>query len=268
MLTLRPDQFELFRRPVRKREAKLLLQQLDQLGVRADLDPKTGDLRARNALGQITRIAFRDDGLPARIIEPSGLTHGVDYDARGRLRALIFPGGRRLEVDRNADGDITALRRPDLCAYEFEYQPGIPFALLRMPDGRELKFLWATNGQLLRVVDRARAETTLALSTQANVRAVTDPLERVTVYLTNDSGEVEGVLSPDGGRETYALDPQTQVLTVTRRDESQVRFTHGPTGKSTRIEWGDDDALEVEYGEDGSMARAVRGEVEVAFERD
>jgi RHS repeat-associated protein len=47
-----------------------------------------------------------------------------------------------------------------------------------------------------------------------------------------------------------------------------MRFGFGPDGRSSRVEWGDDDALEIERAEDGCITRAARGETEVVFERD
>src|SRR5690348_12756069 len=102
MLRVRSDQMEAFRPGIRASIPEHVQESLQRKGLRAEREPVGGDVVATDARGYRTRISFRPDGSPSGLTSPAGSCFGLEQDAEGRLAAIVYPGGERLEMARDA----------------------------------------------------------------------------------------------------------------------------------------------------------------------
>src|SRR5688572_24126952 len=117
MLEIREEQLEAMRAAVRAAFPGSLVGSLQSKGIEATRDAKTGAVVATDRCGHRTRLFFRDDGAPRRLVLPSGQGYELTLDKHGRVVGVEHqpegwkPGKdltARVDIDRDDEGRITA----------------------------------------------------------------------------------------------------------------------------------------------------------------
>jgi RHS repeat-associated protein len=247
MIKLRPSQVDALRRAMTQALPDALLADYRQQGLEASRDPSTGDLLVPDKRGKVSRLSFTSEGLPARLVRPSGASFAYEHDPAGKLTAVENPGGQRIEFSYDGEGKPTEVRRPGLCAYNFSYDGEHQGCRVRHPDGSAQSFQFDRRGNILRTTDRNEHTTEYKRDPKGRLRAIVDPLGRRTSFNLDASGSLRSVRFADGSAEHYGYDPDVNVAVLTRRDGSDVFHL---------------------LTEEGSLAGAIWPESEVAFELD
>lgn len=261
-MRLRPEHLAALRAALRSGTPERVLGSLREQGIAAEIDPATRVISAPDSRGFATRLLFREDGLPAALVEPSGREYRFEHDAEGLLVALVHPGGERLEIGYDADANVSRLSRPHLCRYDFTYGPEGRLTSVRFPDELRTELAYDDAGQLATVTDRAGA-TTRFHRRDGRLEAVEDPLGRRTVYEADEQGALSAVVFPDGSRQTYAYDPEARVAEVTTRDGARVVQELDEAGTLRAVRWEDGSSAEFDFDGDGNLASARSGPHEV-----
>lgn len=259
MLTIRQKQLEAFRPAMRaKRAARLLEASASDAAAQAERDSTTGDILAKDARGNVTRLSFSPDGLPSRVTRPSGAQLQFDHDDKGQLAVVTYPGGERIEVERDALGNVRELKRPGISSHRLEYD-GDRLAAAQYPDGTRTLLSYDETGRLAAVTDRAGATTQFDVAAGGRLRATTDPLGRQTVYRTDEAGGLVAIEFPDGTREGFAYDSEQRVATLMRRDGSEVEQRLDAQGALRAVAWPDGSVSTFDFDGEGNLVTAQNG---------
>lgn len=267
MFKLRREHMEAFRPVTRAQLPHRVLADLQKQGVRAERDPKSGEVVATDARGFATRLAFYPDGLPARLTQPSGAAYQFEHNEQGRLAATTYPTGERLETERDARGNVREIRRPGLLSYNFEHDANDRPLSARYPDGTAVRFAYHPEGPIESLIDRTGAETRYERDADGRLQAIVDPLGRRTVYETESEGRLRAVVFPDGSRQEYAVDHERKAALITTRDGQDILNELDDQDRLRAIIWGDGSRTEFTF-EGDNLARATNPDCDVSFTYD
>lgn len=198
----------------------------------------------------------------------------VERDAQGTLVGLIAPGGRRVRYQRDAAGDLVAVRRGNQHeAYGYdrdgrlvELAEGLA-NIAYGPAGRVIS-LTGDGVQPLRVRYTAGTTTLVRGTKTARVRVLQGGrvvqqtgFDGLTTRVELDARlRVVGVEAADGRAWTTAYDDAGRVSRRTG-PEGATRFTYGSqvSDRPTRIELPDGRAIDFKYDLRGNVVRAESG---------
>lgn len=187
-----------------------------------------GDLVAHtDAEGGVTRFRYTGVHDIVEVIDPLGrLVERREYDADGRLTAIISSGGERTTLTHDLAG-----RRE----------------IVTDADGNTTTFSYDTAGNVLSVEDPFGAITVNTYDGDGNRLTTTDPLGRTTTRTFDADGNALTVLDAAGGSVTRTYDDRGQLLTEedalgrtsTRvyDDRGNVTSTTDPSGAVTEYSY-------------------------------
>jgi RHS repeat-associated protein len=268
MFKLRREQWDALVAAARARVPDELVRDLRAEGAPVERDPATGAAVHSDARGEATRLTFRPDGLPHRLVQPSGAETGFDYDARGRLAAVTYPTGRRVELARDADARVISLTQTGLATYRFGYDAAGRLASVTAPDGASTRITYTAAGRVASLRDRTGATCAYEYVELATLAGVTDPLGRTTRFRADPSGALAAVEFPDGSVQRFAFDAERNAGVVTGRDGGVTTHELSAAGELQRLVWPDGSWVAFESDAAGGLAaiRGVGGAVE--YEHD
>jgi RHS repeat-associated protein len=253
MFKLRHEHLEAFRPLIRARFPLRLEAEFRAQGIPVQREASTGDLLLADQRGYKTRIAFRQDGLPAEVRSPLGVAHRLEYDERGRLSARAWPGGERLEFSRDEDGKLRELRRPGILLYRLDHDQEGRLTRVEYPDKTEthLQYEETVEGnRIVKVFDRCGVPTEYITSPNGHLCSISDPLGRTIRFERTTEDKLRAIHYPDGSVERFAYDSTLRLGMATSRDDRIVLRAFDERGRSTGAFWNDNSSFELKYESD------------------
>jgi len=237
-----------------QKSAQRLECSLREQGFPATRDPAGGDLVVVDKRKLSTRLAFRKDGLPGKLIRPSGTAFGFEYNERRRLSAIVRPGGHRVEYRHDSTGRIAGVAWGGNPPYEIERDSrGLPLTT-RFPDGKSLAFEYDDDARLTRLTDRSGAETRFERGPEG--LEIIDPLGRRVAFKKTAQGALDSIHFPDGTREEFSYDPAAKIAQVRTRDGGVISYHFDDRNLPKRIQWSDGSWTAFRFGKAGELLEA------------
>ncbi len=231
-----------------------------------------GNLKSvTDALGHVTSITSYDRaGRPLTIIDPNGVTTALTYDARGRLTSYTV-GTLRTVYAYDAAGNLIKVTLPDNSTLIYTYDQahrltGIADALGNHitytldAAGNHIKeqafgeagllsqtrsFAYNALNRLKRMIGAEGQTTVYGYDKQANLTAVTDPLNHLANYTYDALNRLAEAIDPKGGTTFYGYDANDHLTSVT-----------DPRDLKTAYAWnGLDDQLQLASPDTGTTNR-------------
>ncbi|MEN3941793.1 RHS repeat-associated core domain-containing protein [Prosthecobacter sp. SYSU 5D2] len=268
MITVKEEQFAVFRPRARQAVPATVQRGLVRSGV--DVRKRDNHLIIRDKCQRESALTFRKDGLPERIERPSGLTCHFDHDSSGRLAAMIYPSGRRLEFGRDKAGEVTSLRQPGFAEYGFRYSKpagagGDPLLqAVTYPDHRQRSFEYDSDGRVTAIIEPSGARYVFQRNERGHLTEMRDPMRRVIQMITDEAGAPQSVGFPDGSSESYHFDPAASIAVRTHRDGHETSYLIKDE-RIAQIGNGPDDSTRFGYDGEGNLTSVERNGQLIAF---
>ncbi|WP_304608632.1 RHS repeat-associated core domain-containing protein [Hyalangium versicolor] len=250
MLQLEPKQMEALRQGTRALFPERIIEELRRQGRSVERDAASGDVVVSEAGGARTRLAFRSDGLPTRLVSPSGDTFCFEHDSGGRLAALIFPWGQRLDLQHDLRGNLLSLRQPAGVEHRFEYDKENRLLAVVYPDGSRTRMDYHSLGLVARVENRLGAVTRYERDASGRLLSRVDSLGRQTRYEADEHGRLAAVTFADGSRQSFTHDARSHTTTTVLRDGKPVVHTRDAGGIRHVLTWTDGTLTQLELEAD------------------
>ncbi|MBI2875537.1 MAG: hypothetical protein HYY20_01500, partial [Candidatus Tectomicrobia bacterium] len=191
-------------------------------------------LRTLNALTGAVRYRFSYDsaGLLAAVTDGDGNVTTIERDADGNPTAIVAPFGQRTTLSLDANGHLASITNPAGEATRFSYTDDGLLLTLTDPKDNVHRFTYDALGRLTRDEDPAggfKALTRSESDTGYTV-AVTTALNRVHTYLVEklSTGSTHRVnTDPSGARTEVILGPDGS-RTITLPDGTTTTLAQGP----------------------------------------
>ena len=238
-MKIRPEHMEGLQTQMQADTPRRIREDLLARSIAVEQDAATGDLRVADGRGFVTRLHFDTRGLPKRVILPSRREYGFEQDAQGRLAALDYPGGQRVEMARDANGFLSRLSRPGLLQYQFRYDAQERLTTVVDPYARMTTLDYSDEGDLASLTDRAGGKVVWERDAAGKLLAVRDALGKRVVYETDDVGRLSAVHFPDGSREEYGFYAEENIVEIVQRSGDAVLTYFSESGLPEEIAWAD-----------------------------
>jgi len=199
----------------------------------------TSTAREVSAIGsrqELTTQTFGEQGQPTSTILPSGRIIKYKGAPSNPLNEIEFPGGERIELGIDQDGNIASLAHHETPAYRFKHDDKQRLTSVTYPDKTTTNYTYGDTS-LENIVDRTGATTTFYTDENEGRHWIEDPLGRRTTLTTGEQGQLEAIEFADGSREEYQRDKRDDALEIRRRDGSLVRCQR--TGGRASLSWPD-----------------------------
>ncbi|WP_437600542.1 RHS repeat-associated core domain-containing protein [Sorangium sp. So ce590] len=243
--------------------------------------------KAVTPLGVFDRTYDRR-GFLTSFTDPLGARTTWKRDVMGRETEVVDPLGRRTVIERDASGEITSVMGPDgettrveragdtlfwtdpigaTCSVRFDAR-GLPIEV-RWPDGRMLVFLRDVQGNVIKHIDQAGAQTRARYDAWGRCVEIWDARGGRTAFTYSAGGRLLSVTSPDGSVERYDYDGAGNLVRVTESDGQTTRIYYGGLHKPVRIERPGGEVTELKYNREGWLVRITNGRGEThSYERN
>jgi RHS repeat-associated protein len=206
------------------------------------------------------------DGLLARVVDATGVTVTMTYDASGDLVATTNAVGDTARIERDAAGRAVAAVSPSGARTEYRHDAAGLLVERRDADGAVWRFEHTSGGRIAAVTDPLGARTEFEYAASGELATTIDPLGRRVTRTFDDQGNVARLTLPGGADWTFTHDATSRLLAVTdpagaiwRREYDVVGVlaaTVDPTG--VRQEFSADVATGVATLRDAFSAATVR----------
>jgi RHS repeat-associated protein len=234
-----------------------------------------------------TRLVQRyDRGYLTQIIDPSGGTHDVGYDAQGLLAALRTPDGATMQWRYDALGRATAVGHAQGSVQARSYDLlGRPTEI-READGNVRALAFDPEGRLLRVRDadqdveyvyrglrmsaqlRAGQALRFEYDGEEQLRAIHDAEGHSYRFEYDARGELIRESSVDGRTTTYRRDAEGQLVALEHPSGRVTAFVHDAAGRVVEIDYGAGERETFAFRADGLLIEARNAAACVRLERD
>ncbi|MBI4334830.1 MAG: glucosaminidase domain-containing protein [Chloroflexi bacterium] len=191
-------------------------------------------LRTQNALTGAMRYRFTYDsaGLLVAVTDGDGNVTTIERDADGNPTAIVAPFGQRTILSLDTNGYLSTLAHPSGETTRFDYADGGLLSTLTDPRGNAYRFTYDALGRLTRDEDPAggfKALTRSESDTGYTV-AVTTALNRVNTYLVEKlpTGSTHRVNTDPSGARTEVILGTDGSRTTTLPDGTVMTLTEGP----------------------------------------
>lgn len=211
----------------------------------------------------VRQHALREIGLP------DGTTRSFTYDFRGRLGSLYRDDhAEKISFGYTADGRVTMTDPLDHASRLFFDHWG-RIVTVESPLGETLRMDFDDRGNLIAVTDPDGFSATFEYDGRGNLAKVTDPLRRTTrfthtrtlnrlasftdaaqqqtLYMPDDSGNIERIIYPDGSSEQWLYNDQGNPRQWTNRRGTAIRYSYDDDGRLERKEYLDGSQVDAVY---------------------
>ena len=267
-MKIRPEQMEVLQTRMQADTPRRIREDLHDRNIAAQQDVSTGDLRVADGRGFVTRLHFDGRGLPERVTLPSRREFKFEQDGQGRLAALVYPGGQRVEMARDANGLVTRLTRPGLLNYQFRYDGQERLTAVVDPYARVTTLDYSAGGNLASLTDRAGGKMIWERDAQGKLLAIQDALGKRVVYESDEEGRLSGVQFPDGSREEYGFYEEENIVEIVQRNGESVLTYFDADGAAEEIAWADGGWLLPTFGEEGRVVGLQNEDANLRFAYD
>ncbi|MER5359653.1 RHS repeat-associated core domain-containing protein [Streptomyces sp. NPDC002785] len=192
-----------------------LVADIDPTGARTayEYNDRGGLTAARDAVGDVTRIAPNRAGLPLTITEPDRSTTTCARDAFGRVTAVTDPMSGTLRQDWTVEGKMS---------------------WRELPDGTREEWTWDGEGNLLTHTDRM-GNTRVQAVTHFDRAALTRAPDGSTCTYTHDTElRLTKVTNPQGLEWDYTYDAAGRLVEETDFDGRTLSYEHDALGRLVR----------------------------------
>ncbi len=192
-------------------------------------------VRTFDALSQATLYSFNynDNGTLNQIIDESGNTTTIERDEDGQATAIVAPFGQRTELLSNENGYLEKISDPAEQTYSFTYHDaGGLLAMVTDPRGNTSSYTYDDLGRLITANDPARGKKDLIRTGSYDdytVRLITGLL-RETAYRVKHlpSGETHWETTCCGGSKTVMETKPDGSRIMTDADGTVTTLQQGP----------------------------------------
>ena len=278
-MKLRREQFEILRMPSRELRQGLR-DHLASAGCQVILEPATGDLILQS-LGGPTRMRFGDrgelsaiataDGRQLRVnyevaegqtklVDAVGATTTLAHDRDGRLIGITDPSGYQQSIRYDDTGRPVQVNRPGRAGLRLEYGNTPTGSSSALFDGRgnNCKFDFDPTGVPVRVVERSGNAKEYGYDSDGRLTAIRTSRGTVWRIGYDLQSARRALFFPDGTSEVGAYSGE-QLVSLCRRDGSEVVYERGPNGVLTSARYPDGQRLDFRHDSAGRILTAASG---------
>jgi len=244
---------------------------------RTDYDRCGRPTVVRDPSGGATRCEYTPAGRISRVVEPSGRVRSAyEYDACGRLAALVDGAGRRREYRYDADGAPVEIADQTGATERFTYDEAGRLTDWEAPGRGLTSYAYDAAGRIVAITDRDFGTRRFAYDAAGRLVAATDSGGATTRYAYDANGALTEVIDPLGGTVTRAYDDAGRPTSVTdqlgrtttiaydaagrvvgRTDGSGARLTgsYDVVGRLRSYGPEDEEPVTIEYDDLGRLVR-------------
>ena len=197
-------------------------------GIRFTIDADSGLLESTvDPFGN--ELTYSQSGISSS----SGVDIGMEYDAQGRINAIVDTDGSKVVYEYDSAGDLVSAtdRLGNKTSYTYLTTPEHYLDEIIDPLGRNFaKSNYDDDGRLVSVTDANGVTSTFAFDPDANIETITDALGNSTTYQYNDQGFAEVIVRPDGGVVRQSFNSRGQLLTQTDPLGNVTTYTYNSNG--------------------------------------
>ncbi len=196
--------------------------------------------RLARASGGLQVTYEMEDGLIAAVKNIRGVRESYVYDDENRLRAILWPDGSRLTVERDESGRVVLIEGPGQTRWSYKWGPD---GLLTTSDGLGRSWRIQREGDSTTVTDSTGRWVTLFREGDKTT-GWTDPAGGTTKLEWNSAGHLSSITQSNGA--TYVLDSDAQGL---------IRQITDPSGSAWKYQRDSMNRLDALVYPDASVSR-------------
>ncbi|GAB4002297.1 hypothetical protein GCM10028807_60660 [Spirosoma daeguense] len=265
MFTVKQNQLEAFRVPMRESERNKLIADLAAEDGNLYVSPDKKTIVQTDADGNNTTLTYSNEILPTAITKPSGVKYGMGYDKEGRLSEWEFPTGEQIQFNFD-NGQIKTVSVSPEKSYLFDYQKGILVGVI-YPGKKTQQFFYTESGHIRAIIDRTGQALEFIRKPDGQLEAVKDPLNRSVRFDYDENGLLSHLVFPDQTHQSYLYDEDEDILFVRLRDgKSFSQRYENETIK--QLSWKDGPVIDFEYDTQGHPTRVQLEDTLVTFQYD
>jgi RHS repeat-associated protein len=224
-----------------------MLEQLIAKGYHAE-EGSDRDIDIIDSKGNKTRLVFDENFTAKKIIKPSGLEYGFDFDNDDHINKISFPGNELLEFayQKNLLKSISLNNERITLNYDDKNR----ISEIVSPDLKKNKVAYNLNEQLESLTNRANEIKKFETNFKDNrlIYSSQDSLGRTTVIETDPSGSADIITFPDGIQESTVYDEDHDAfLTILRNGAKKLTYYDGVN--PSRVEWQDGNYLDLQLND-------------------
>ncbi|MBI4028532.1 MAG: RHS repeat-associated core domain-containing protein [Verrucomicrobia bacterium] len=196
-------------------------------------------VKAINALNHAVEMRYNSAGDLTGLTDAEGRKHERTYSSDGRLLSVTDALGRTTRNEFDAEGNLAATINPDSVATRYQ----------RDPVGRLASFWMERSGSTRGSRVASDGSSDAAVTRMGKVDFVLDPLDHI-IKQTNAIGH----------ETAWNYDKQGRLIARTVSDGTEdagtqpVRYTYNKHGRTTSVDYGNNNILKYEYNAEGRVA--------------
>ncbi|MEM6314746.1 MAG: hypothetical protein AAF743_11690, partial [Planctomycetota bacterium] len=220
--------------------------------------------RLTDALGNVSRVAYDDNGNPTRQFGPGGIAYRFQYNDAGQLVGLRDPLGGNVSVDfingfdlpgriNNArgfstnlgfdgSGNLQTIADPDGTTRTFTYDTKGRVETFTNARGQTITNTYNAAGQVLTRTLPGGFVETFDYDALGRLRSFTDATG-TTTFTYDAAGEIERVDYPGGQFLAFDYDNAGRRTSITDELGQSTRFEYDAQGRIARVEDGGGDLV-------------------------
>jgi RHS repeat-associated protein len=195
--------------------------------------------------------------VPEKLIKPSGLAYGFEYDGEDRLVAFSLPGNEKVEWMYT--NDLLVGIRMNGVTTSFEYDEAENVTAIVYPDTGKTKLYYNKAGMVVKITDKddaVRTFETLVCNGKLMYREI-DKLGRKIDYEMDTVGNVVAVVFPDNSKQEMIFGEASSVSGIVGRNNSVTSIQSHPLVRNVSF---DDGRYISSYRNQQGLLEAVENE--------
>lgn len=185
-----------------------------------------------NALGEITRFAYDEQGNRISETDPLGRTTFFEYDVMRRRVGTVYPDGSSTAYDAagrviartNQLGDVTC----------FEYDSADNVVAITDPLGRTTRCTYDCGGNRLALTTPDGVTTRFEYDALSRLTRITSPCGTTEEFVYDFAGRLIARTDPEGRTIRFTWDTRDQLIAVTNALGETTRFEYDAAGNRVR----------------------------------
>jgi RHS repeat-associated protein len=214
-----------------------------------------GDLVSfTDPVGSTTSFAYDDDHQLVEITAPDGVVAAQpEYDAQGRLIAVIDAAGNRISLFHDVGGRIET--REDRLGFDETFEYDERGNVVRQVDreGQTWTYAYDADDNQTSATDPTGATTTRTFDTSHRPLTETNPLGDTRSWTYNAAGDVLSETDFDGRVTTNTYDARGNPLTTTAPDGTVTSFVHDAQGNLRSLTNPEGETVQAAYNVEGRL---------------